>query len=316
MQDSEKLKFAKLTYKNCSAYNKFLHSKGIKSLHEFPISFKLLPLTNKKNYIERYSTEKRLAKRKLLSDYYMICTSSGSTGTPTIWPRDYTQDEKAIAFNLQMYKELFQVDKKRTLVVVTFGLGAWTAGMLTSRLCWEASKSAKLSVVTPGLDKVVALRAIKELGSYYDQTILTGYPPFIADLIDYGISKKFDFKKINTKIHFTSARVLEEQRDELVRVISKKSLRHDVLGFYASSEAGIIGIETPETVDILEVAAKDKEFSKALFNNQIPPTFVIYNPNIRYLEVFNNRIIISVDQAIPLVRYDTKDRGGIFDGQF
>ena len=213
------VEFARRIFQKCPAYKKFLNSKGIISLDKFPSVFENIPLTDKKNYIEKYPIEKRLFKSEGLANYYMICTSSGSTGEPTIWPRGYELDKKAIDFNYSMYKELFDVDRKKTLVVITFGLGAWTAGMLTSRLCWEMSKSAKLSVVTPGLDKEVSLRVIMQLSKYYDQTIITGYPPFIIDLVEHGHNNGFDFKKINAKVHFTSARLLESQRKDLSQLI-------------------------------------------------------------------------------------------------
>lgn len=314
MDNLSLIKFVRKTYSTNLAYNNFLKSKRIDPNSNKKITFKEIPLTNKKNYLEKYPIENRLEDNRHISDFYMICTSSGSTGEPTIWPRDYEKDTRAIEFNYAMYKDLFNIESKKTLVVVTFGLGAWTAGMLTSRLCWELSKFSKVSVVTPGLDKEIALKSIKKLGGYYDQTIITGYPPFIIDLIEHGISVGFDFKKINTKIHYTSARLLEDQRNELTKLVSKNNSRSDVLGFYASSEAGIIGIETPETVGILEVAYKDQVFSKALFGNVVPPSFVIYNPKIKYLEAVDGRIIITAEQSVPLVRYDTKDRGGVFDG--
>jgi phenylacetate-CoA ligase len=316
MLPRDKIEFAQKIYKSCPAYGNFLKGKGLKGLRQFPTDYRSIPLTGKKSYIERFPIEKRLKKGQSLGNYYMICTSSGSTGSPTIWPRDYELDKKAIEFNLDMYETLFRVKKRKTLVVVTFGLGAWTAGMLTARLCWEASRNAKLSVVTPGLEKEVALRVIRELGKYFEQTVITGYPPFIIDLVRYGKEKHFDFKKINTKIHYTSARVLEKQRDELVKAVSRNGSRYDILGFYASSEAGIIGIETQETVDVLEYAEKDARFSEALFGNQVPPTFVTYEPRSRYIEEYKGRIILTVDQPVPLVRYDTKDRGGVIDGYF
>ena len=310
------LEYAKTVYTQCKAYNGFLKSKGILSLRQFPDKFDQLPLTNKRNYLEIYKPEEKLMGNKILSQHYMICTSSGSTGKPTIWPRDYISDNKAIEFNRKIYSELYDIENKKTLVVVTFGLGAWTAGMLTARLCWETSKNMKLSVVTPGLDKEVSLRVIRELSKNYDQTIITGYPPFIIDLIEYGNNEGFDFRKVNTKIHYTSARLLEKQRDQIVQMISDKKSRYDVLGFYACSEAGIIGIETPETVDILEYANNSEDFSKMLFKNPIPPTFVMYDPRTRFLEEFQGRILLTVDQAIPLVRYDINDRGGILDGKY
>ncbi len=300
---------------NCSGYKKFLkeHDINFNKIATFS-QFKDLPLTTKSSYIEQYSIEERLYSGHDLSDYYMICTSSGSTGEPTIWPRDYESDKNVIQMNTSMYENLFDIQNKKTLVVVTFGLGAWTAGMLTSRLVWESSENHKLSVVTPGLDKVVALKVIKQLGKYYDQTIITGYPPFLIELIEYGKEENFDFKKINTKIHYTSARVSEGRRLELAKVISSTNSKYDVLGFYACSETGIIGIETKDTVDIVTEAHQDTILCEALFGSSNLPTLLEYNPMAKFLEEVDGKIVVTADQPVPLIRFDMKDRGGVVSG--
>jgi len=308
------LRIAKEIYANCEAYHDFLSENKISRIEDFPSEFGSLPITNKDCYIEKYSIEKRLLRNKKISDYYMICTSSGSTGSPTIWPRDYYSDKKAISSNLNVYKKLFHIQNKRTLVIVTFGLGAWTAGMLTSRLCWEMGRKYKLSVVTPGLDKEVAYRILKELGKYYDQTIITGYPPFIIDLVEFALEKGFDFKDINTKIHYTSAGLMENQREDLATLVSKDNSKDDVLGFYASSEAGIVGIETPHTVQVLSYVNKNQSLCNDLFGKSVAPTFVEYNPKVRYLEAYRGKILLTVNQPVPLIRYNTKDRGGLIKG--
>ncbi len=300
---------------SCKAYKKFLYEQHIMpSQISTTENFTDLPLTNKHNYLETYAIEDRLYSDKEIADYYMVCFSSGSTGEPTSWPRDFEADKRVTELNKAMYQRLFDIESKKTLVVVTFGLGAWTAGMFTSKLCWETSPGHKLSVVTPGLDKVVAFNVIKALGKHYDQTIITGYPPFIVDLLEYGSLHKFDFSEINTKIHYTSARVSEKQRNSLVRRVSGTRSRYDVMGFYACSETGIIGIETREIVDVLEKAYRSKNLCEALFKDPNPPTLVEYNPEVKFLEEIDNHIIVTAKQPVPLIRYDMNDRGGLLSG--
>lgn len=303
-------------YKTSKAYKQFVDQHALRPQDiQTSADIEKIPIMDKHNYIEKYPIEDRLKSGKELADHYMICTSSGSTGNPTIWPRDYTTDGSIITLNQELYQKLFDIKNRSTLVVVTFGLGAWTAGMLTSRLLWEGSPTYKISVVTPGLDKVVALRVLKSLTKYYDQTVITGYPPFIIELIEYGLENKFDFKSVNTKIHFTSARVSEQQRNELVKAISKDVSRYDVLGFYACAESGIIGIETPEIVDVLDMVDRNVDLCQSLFLNPNPPTLVEYNPGKKFLEVVMGNIVITADQPVPLVRFDLNDRGGLLSGE-
>lgn len=301
---------------HCAAYKDFLINQSVNASKPIMTvkDFNRIPLTTKSSYIEKYPIDERLYRGKNLSDYYMICTSSGSTGEPTIWPRDYEFDQRVIKLNTGIYERLFDINNKSTLVVVTFGLGAWTAGMLTSRLCWETSKGHGLSVITPGLDKVVALKVMQQLGKYYDQTVVTGYPPFIIELIEYGLDHGFDFKKINLKIHYTSARLSENRRNYLANIVSSTESRYDVLGFYACSETGIVGIETKDTIDILQYTGDNPELSLELFGDSQAPTFIEYNPHDKYLEAVDGNIVVTADQPAPLLRFDMKDRGGILTG--
>jgi phenylacetate-coenzyme A ligase PaaK-like adenylate-forming protein len=66
----------------------------------------------------------------------------------------------------------------------------------------------------------------------------------------------------------------------------------------------------------LEFAHQNEEFSNTLFKSSAPPTFVEYNPKMRFLEESEGRIVITVNQPVPLIRYDTNDRGGIFNGKY
>lgn len=305
-----------LVYKTSKAYRHFVHSFGIKSADIKGIEdFEKIPIMDKKNYIKKYPLEDRLYNGKTLSDYYMICSSSGTSGEPTFWPRDYETDLLLEKKKEALYEEHFSISKKKTLCVVSFGLGIWTAGMLTAKLSWAAAKNNKFSVVTPGIDKANTLNLIQKLYPFYDQVILIGYPPFIGDVIAYAKEMRFDLKKVNLKILCTSEWFSEDWRDYMISNISKEQDRKSLVGFYACSDTGIIGAETKFSIDLLEKAHKNKKLLQALFQSEVNPSLAAYDPNGKFLEEFDNEILITAQQPMPLIRYNIHDRGGLIDGE-
>lgn len=297
------------------AYSSFLKSHSVNPETVTSMdSFTTLPYTDKHNYIQKFPITDRLYNGKRLSDYYMICTSSGTSGEPTFWPRDITIDTMLEEKKEALYEEHFQIHSKKTLCVVTFGLGVWTAGMLTSKLSWAAAKNNKFTVVTPGIQKETTLELIKHLAPEYEQVIIVGYPPFITDLVDYAKQKKFSLKDVHAKLLYTSEHVSEQWRTLMTESVSATNDRHDVVGFYACSDTGIIGAETRFTIDLLHRATEYPALCKALFQSETTPSFVTYNPMAKYLECIEGEIYITADQPMPLVRYNIHDRGGLLTG--
>src|SRR3954466_16068950 len=69
------------------AYREFLDEHGVDpaAVRGYP-DFARLPLLTKDNYLRRHPLP-RLCRDGRLPDCDMIAVSSGSTGTPTFWPR-------------------------------------------------------------------------------------------------------------------------------------------------------------------------------------------------------------------------------------
>lgn len=299
-------------YESSRAYKHFIDSHGvdvtkIKSANDF---FRV-PITDKENYIRKYPFHDRLFGGKLPSDYYMICSSSGTSGEPTFWPRDYAADIGLEKRKEALYEEHFQVGKKKTLCVITFGLGVWTAGMLTAKLSWAAARENKFTVVTPGINIENTYGLLKGLSPFYDQTLLVGYPPFLTDFVEYALSHDMPLKRYNTKLLYTSEYVSEKWRNEMAERVSRDGSRYDVVSFYACSDTGIIGAETRGTIDLLGMCDSDEQLSQALFNTKQTPTLVQYDPTKKYIESIDGEIIITANQPMPLVRYNIHDRGGV-----
>lgn len=310
------LKLFHLVYQTSPAYRHFINSHKIDPSQIKSVSdWSKIPIMDRHNYINRYPLNDRLFEGKKLKDFYMISASSGSTGNPTLWPRDFNADIALEKKKEQLYEEHFQISKISTLCLVTFALGTWTAGMLTVKLSWAAAQRNKFTVVSTGMNKEEVLVMIKNLYKYYDQVLILGYPPFLTDLIAYSAEIGFDLKKANTKIMCTGDKFSEKWRTYITEKVSKTGNCRDVVGFYACSDTGIIGCETKKTIDILISSQNHVALTNSLFGSKNLPTFVTYDPNIKFLESINGEIIITAKQPVPLIRYNIHDRGGLLTGK-
>ncbi len=299
-------------YESSPAYKHFIDSRGIepKAIKSASDYFGV-PMTDKDNYIRKYPFQDRLFGGKLPSDYYMICSSSGTSGEPTFWPRDINIDGSLEKRKEALYEEHFQIGKKKTLCVITFGLGVWTAGMLTAKLSWAAARGNKFTVVTPGINIENTFGLLKGLSPFYDQTLIVGYPPFLSDFVEYAISQKLSLKQYSTKLLYTSEYVSEQWRNEMAARISKTGSRYDVVSFYACSDTGIIGAETRGIIDLLDMCDADDTLCQSLFNASQTPSLVQYDPTKKFIESIDGEIIITANQPMPLIRYNIHDRGGV-----
>lgn len=299
-------------YKTCPAYHDFIDSHDLDptsiKTHEDIVN---IPVMDKDNYLRKYSLEEKIIDNKLLSDFYMITASSGSTGHPTFWPRDYVIDTMLEQKKEELYEEHFQISQKKTLVIITFALGMWTAGMLTAKLTWAAAQNNNLSVICTGMNRENILQSLQTFNDQYDQIIIVGYPPFLINVIQYCETENFNF--LTEKIHFlyTAESLSLNARKFLAAKISGLQSFKKVVGFYACSEAGIIAAETPGLADLAERSYTETEFNSKLFGSMIPATLFAYNPLNKYIEELEGELLITSDQPVPLIRYNIHDRGAL-----
>ncbi len=296
---------------NCLAYKKHLKSHKI----DFKkVAFSDLPICDKDNYTQKYLLEERMYDGKCLADYYMICTSSGSTAEPTIWPRDYDYDQGLEPPHTQFLESHFSFTKKKTLIIIAFGIGTTQAGMMHVKASWEGSVHGKISVITPNADTEQTVFLLNKLRSHYEQIITIGYPPIIADFIDLAIEKKFPIDQWNLKIVFAGESVSPLWRKEMAEKIGGTS--KDIVSFYGSTEAGMIGFESKEINKLIGMCLSNEELRFDLFKTFNLPTVVEVNFLKKFTEIIDGEIVVTVDQVIPLVRYNLHDKGIILDSKY
>ena len=291
------------------AYSAFLASCQVNP--DETTCYKALPLMNKANYMQAYPLAERcLGGRLTGSD--RVAVSSGSTGTPTFWPRslDY-EAEVAVRFE-QVFHDSFRAHERSTLAVVCFALGNWVGGMYTTSCCWHlARKGYPLMVATPGNNKAEIFRIIRELAPLFEQTALLGYPPFIKDVIDAGIAEGINWPEYWPKLVFAGEVFSEEWRSLIGEHTGSTSVCYDSASLYGTADGGVLGNETPLSIAIRRWLAHNPEAARSLFGESRLPTLVQYDPHSRYFELEGDTLVVSAENSVPLLRYHIADKGGL-----
>lgn len=294
------------------AYQAWLQAQGIDPAGIQTITdFQQLPLITKQNYLQQYDLAER-CRHGQLESCDMVAVSSGSTGQPTFWLRSLT-DEFQIATRFeQIFYDSFRADTRRTLAVICFALGTWVGGMYTANCCRHlASKGYPITVVTPGNNKTEIFRVIQALGNSFDQVVLLGYPPFLKDVIDQGITEDIDWSQYQIKLVMAGEVFSEEWRSLLGDRLGSSQPCDDSASLYGTADAGVLGNETPLSISIRRWLADRPEVARELFGESRLPTLVQYDPCSRFFEVQDGTLLFSGDNGVPLVRYHISDQGGI-----
>ncbi len=242
----------------------------------------------------------------------MIAVSSGSTGKPCFWPR-FLSDELQITTRFeQIFHDSFRADERRTLAVVCFTLGTWVGGMYTAACCRHlAAKGYPITLITPGNNKEEIFRVVQELGPFYEQVVMLGYPPFLKGIIDEGLARGVEWKRYRIKLVMAGEVFSEEWRSLVGERVGSVDPYHDSASLYGTADAGVLGNETPLSICIRHFLAQQPDAARALFGESRLPTLVQYDPMSRLFESQDGALLFSGDNGIPLIRYNILDTGGL-----
>lgn len=296
------------------AYQKFLREHGIDAAGVSTFQdFQRLPMLTKDNYHRRYPLPE-LCRDGRLASCDMIAVSSGSTGDPLFWPRFHTDEATMSARFEQVFVDAFHADERSTLAVVCFPLGTWVGGLYTISCVRQlAARGHPITVVAPGNNKAEILRVLPQLGGFFDQVVLLGYPPFIKDVVDTGLAAGLDWSRYAVKLVLAGEVFSEEWRDLVGRRAGMRDLDRDSAALYGTADAGVLGNETPLSVRIRRFLAGRPELARELFGESRLPTLVQYDPLARFFETIDGTLLFSGDNGIPLIRYHIADEGGLIE---
>jgi phenylacetate-CoA ligase len=276
--------------------------------------FSHVPITTKENYIKQYDP-KDLLWNSDLRMARLVSTSSGSTGEPSFWFRGNISVDEAHFILDDLFAHTFHTREYNTLVIIAFGMGTWIAGtyMLQAMLSL-ADAGHRINVITPGINKDEIIRILRRIGSTYDQTIIMGYPPFLKDSLDAAKYEKMNLKSLNLKLILSSENVSEEWRYHILKLIGAPSDdTTSTMCLYGAADVGITGMETPLLIHIRRLIANDKKLFADFFPGAaILPTMVSYEPAVRYLEDIDGKLIYTLSNAYPMIRYNLQDEGKIY----
>ncbi len=267
-----------------------------------------VPETTKKSYV---FTAKNLACMCKDGDQHnisLIVKSSGHSGVQCYWAKSRAEDhfgKNALSIGLD---HNFQVHEKKTLIINAFILGSWVTGINFNMLA-----TYHCPVINVGPDKEEIFQTMNDIGAQFEQIIISGYPPFIKDLVDFGNANKFNWKRY--KVHFIGGG--EDFPEGWRDYIHKNAGGAKVRSGFGASDIGILGgTETDDTVFIRQLADKDPALRHALFGDvQETPMIFQYPLNLYvYANTKKEMVFTTIlpEAAQPVIKYNLEDIGGTF----
>lgn len=296
------------------AYKQFLQdkkveSKDIKNLKKFMS----LPIVTKKQYLRAYSWDSLLKTQSLSTLPLVMTSTSGSTGEPFYFPRATSVDIQSSLLH-EVFLRSARISKtKSTLVIDCFGMGVWIGGLITYQAFkYISERGYGMSIITPGINKREIFQSLKNLGSYYNQIVLCGYPPFIKDIIDEGKDNNVNWSDFNLKIIFAAEGFSETFRDYIIKEGGLRDVYRDTMNIYGSADIGTMAQESPLCILLRRLALDNNGLYLRLFGQSTRlPTVAQYVPEFVAFESVNNSIVLTGDNILPLVRYEIGDNGNV-----
>ncbi len=243
----------------------------------------------------------------------VISVSSGSSGKPFFWPRGkYLELETTIIHEI-LLKYVFDIDKKHTLFINAYSMGMYVAGVFTNNAVTRiAERGYNISIINPGISEKDIIRIIKEIGRAYDQIIISGYPPFILDVIEAGRNEGIKWKEKDLKFIFGAEAISEEWRNNLLKLIGDTNKYFSSFNTYGSADLAMLGHETPFSIFIKDQLVKNKHLYKTILNSRSISTLVQYHPSLKHFNEKNGELFCSGLGGIPLYNYNLHDHGSVY----
>lgn len=310
------LKHFKDTYKNVPAYRHFLERLGIDvALIRTGKDVNSIPPITKANYLRVHPWEKLCIAGALAGKPLVLTATSGSTGQPFYIPRTDEVHNASMVFH-RLFMERTGLDPaKSTLVVIAFGMGVWIGGILTYEAFRRIAEGGwPLTAITPGMNKKEIFEVLTHVAPAYEQVVLCGYPPFIKDLIDDAPEHGVDWKRWDMRIVCAAEAFSEHFREYLMQKTGMKDPYRSIMNIYGSAELGTMATETPLSILLRRLATKHEVLYRKLFSeaNRLP-TLAQFIPDLVSFEAgAGGEIYATGGTALPFVRYDIGDQGGVF----
>lgn len=300
--------FAKQIWEQVPAYQAIVGTT-------FPAQFNQLPLINKRNYLLSFPMTD-LCRPGSLDEIHLIGASSGFSKTGAVfWPKRPCDEKNYIHSIEELFVNDFHIDQRKTLCLECLAFGMWIGGMQLATAIRMIGLTEKyhFTIATPGLDLRTAVEVIEAYHDRYDQIMIITNPsniPIITALLSAHHSHSQLFQG---KVYFpvVGEYFSESLREHVCAEYGHPLDRTEVLRTgYGSADTGEVSFETERAIRVRKFFSHRPELSKQLFGTEDTPMMLEFYPSV-YVEIVDGHIVVTKDQFIPLVRYDTNDCGGI-----
>lgn len=300
------------------AYNDFINNYFKNNPSAKIDSFSDIPLLTKKSYLLEYPIED-LCRKGDFNKIHFIGTSSGFSKSGSVfWPKR-PEDELDYMNGLEnMLRNHYNIDSKRTLIFCCMALGTWIGGMtITSTLRVLAAQNRnKITVSTPGLNLQEAVEIYSRFHNNYEQTLWITNPSNINLIYALIKRKGIDFKPGSNFFPAVGEYYTESFREKIAKDFGHPTDTPFVVWTgYGSADTGDIGVETESTINLRKYFKKNPELNKSIFDSDDTPMLLQLAESC-FVEIIENQIIVTKDQLVPLIRYNTGDNGGLLDKKF
>ncbi|MCK9603091.1 MAG: hypothetical protein M0R66_01740 [Candidatus Omnitrophica bacterium] len=264
---------------------------------------KQVPLTSKKIFQEPLSD---LCFKGKLNKLQVLSVSSGFSREFSYSLTSKEELKKMLFFCDFFLDHNFHTQEKKTLFINCLGMGV------------KVHTSLALAETSVRPDSVLAV--LKKSLPHFEQFIIVGNAYFLKKVAE-------DIAESNINLSSKALHLLmgEDWFPENYRSYLSGLLGHDfnfphkgIIGAsFGISELGLsLFQETKETIQVRRLAFENKAFREALFGAGIKvcPVFFQYNPLEIFLEEIEESLVFTIlrkDALIPLLRYDSKDKGKI-----
>lgn len=290
------------------AYSRFLERAGVNR----DAAWANLPLTNKSDYLLAFPFEDLVWDGDLACCHFIGCSSGFSKTGSIFWPKR-PEDERHYLEGLRdTLVAQYQIDQKRTLVLVCLAFGTWIAGMqVSSTLRTMAINRGELpiTVCTPGLNLSEAVEICARFHGQFEQCLWITNPsniPLIATLL-----QRHELPTGQGRHNFAVlGEYYTQDFREWVAARFEQDNPYGIWTGYGSADTGGIGTETAGTIALRSWYQSHPEQCQARFGTRSVPMILAESPGL-HLEVIGEELVVTKDQLVPLIRYNTRDAGGL-----
>jgi phenylacetate-CoA ligase len=302
------------TYRSSRAYRDFLvAAAAIKTERDIrALPWDSIPITSKETFYEAADIADLIPPENVprISSHLRSSGSSSaaSGGKGFFWP----QLKDTVNLSMEQWKDrivdIFQLQHRKTLAIVGMGLGSWSGGdrynLMLKTLALE--KNHPLTAFSPGTALAEIVEIIGRFGTLYDQILIVIVPTLIYHL--EKLANETGSPLPYHKLGFITAG--ECFPEDLRRHLQFQALPNKMtfVSTYSSADAALIGLESPELVDVRQLLHEHPEYADAIgFKSRSIPNLFHAFPSAGYLENVDGRMTITRWQGLPLARYDLHD---------